>query len=77
VLFCAINTFLAFKKIGDFLDDDFPTIKLFGIKDVLICCIPILNVIVGVASGITLLVNDEEYKMAMEKIIEEYEKRVN
>lgn len=77
VLFCAINTFLAFKKMGDFLDDDFPTIKLFGIKDVLICCIPILNVIVGVASGITLLVNDEEYKMAMEKIIEEYEKRVN
>ena len=75
ILFCAINSFFAFKRMGDYLNDDFPTIKLFGIKDFLICCIPIVNVIVGVASAMTLVVSDEEYKMAMEGTIEEYEKK--
>ena len=75
VLFSGINTFLAFKRMRNHLNDDFPMIKLFGIKELLTCCIPILNVIVGVITAITSLVSDEEYEMAMEKIIEEYEKK--
>lgn len=75
VLFCAINSFLAFKRMGDYLNDDFPTIKLFGIKDLLICCIPILNIIIGVATAMTLIVSDEEYEMAMEGTIEEFKKK--
>lgn len=77
VLFCAINVFLASKRIRNHLNDDFPMIKLFGIKELLISCIPMLNVIIGVATGITLLVSDEEYRMAMEEAIEKYEKRVD
>ena len=75
VLFSGINTFLAFKRVRNHLNDDVPMNKLFGIKELLMSCIPIVNVIVGVVTGITLLVSDEEYKMAMEKIIEEYEKK--
>ena len=68
VLFCGINTFLAFKRMRNYLDDDCPMIKLFGIKELLTCFIPILNVVIGVASGITLLISDEEYKMTMRDI---------
>lgn len=77
VLFSGINTFLAFKRVRNHLNDDVPMNKLFGIKELLMSCIPIVNVIVGVATGITLLVSDEEYKMAMEKIIEKYEKGID
>lgn len=75
VLFCGINTFLAFKRMRNYLDDDCPMIKLFGIKELLTCFIPILNVVIGVVTAITLLISDEEYKMAMEKTIEKYEKK--
>lgn len=68
VLFSGINTFLAFKRMRNYLDDDCPMIKLFGIKELLTCFIPILNVVIGVASAITLLISDEEYKMTMRDI---------
>lgn len=68
VLFSGINTFLAFKRMRNYLDDDYPMIKLFGIKELLTCFIPILNVVIGVASAITLLISDEEYKMTMRDI---------
>lgn len=75
VLFCAINIFFSFKRIRDILDDNFPVYKLFGFKELLVSCIPILNIIIGVASAITLVVSDEEYEMTMEKITEEYKKK--
>lgn len=75
VLFCAINTFFGFKRMRDTIDDEVPMYKVFGVKDFLISCVPILNVIIGVASGITLLVSDEEYKATMERTVEEFKNK--